>query len=254
MYTTRFSVCAFGIAPSNGTCFVQGLKNGAVGSVAVAGVAAIGDDALCGAERVGELDVCESLGLRVSEESFTERGVWFLLGWHGKKDFIVHFQAPLESPTPYTTAALSAGGVGMTATTAGSWQMLTASGTTDTSGNLAISLSATATTGTPQVYFDDISISVVNPANPVVTWGELFQRRRERAEPEHQRGYGNKPRSGLGRAIRRCGQHDQRRDAGVHLRRGEPAEDGWRVLSDAYSGLEISGSWFIATSMRRLPR
>ena len=76
--------------------------------------------------------------------------------------------------TPYTTAALSAGGVGMTATTAGSWQMLTASGTTDTSGNLAISLSASATTGTPQVYFDDVSISVVNPANPVVTWGELF--------------------------------------------------------------------------------
>ena len=36
-------------------------------------------------ERVGELDLCESLGLPESEESFTERGVWLLLGWHGKK-------------------------------------------------------------------------------------------------------------------------------------------------------------------------
>jgi hypothetical protein len=37
---------------------------------------------------------------------------------------------------------------------------------------LTLSLSATATTGTPQVYFDDISIGTVEPANPTSTWGQ----------------------------------------------------------------------------------
>lgn len=61
--TTQFAASAFGIAPSKGTCFVQGLKNGAVGSVAVAGVAAVAGLVLAPEVVTGALLVGAGYGL-----------------------------------------------------------------------------------------------------------------------------------------------------------------------------------------------
>ena len=73
------------------------------------------------------------------------------------------------------TATLSAGsgGVAGTATAVSAWQQIAASGSSDGSGNLLISLSAGNTNGA-YVDWDDVTVSAVEPANPVATWAQTF--------------------------------------------------------------------------------
>ena len=60
-----------------------------------------------------------------------------------------------------------------TATAASAWQQIAASGSSDGSGNLLISLSAGNTSGA-YVDWDDVTVSAVEPANPVATWAQTF--------------------------------------------------------------------------------
>jgi hypothetical protein len=69
------------------------------------------------------------------------------------------------------TASLQAGGGTSATGSANQWTLLSASGNSTGSGSLTITLSAT---GTGSVYFDDLSLSTVNPATPTLTWGQQF--------------------------------------------------------------------------------
>jgi RHS repeat-associated protein len=68
-------------------------------------------------------------------------------------------------------ASLQAGGGTAATGSTNQWTLLSASGNSTGSGSLTITLSAT---GTGSVYFDDLSLSTVNPATPTLTWGQQF--------------------------------------------------------------------------------
>ena len=72
------------------------------------------------------------------------------------------------------TATLGAGtGTPTTTTTTGGWRQIQNTGSSDANGNLFLSLSSSATTGT-FLYWDDVTVSAVEPANPVATWAQTF--------------------------------------------------------------------------------